>query len=69
MIEFFNKERAKVSYGITTKLIEEVNKIDFTSEGALLDWAREVEEKHSEELNVDDYLFLLSVAYDGLEEK
>lgn len=68
MIEFFEKERLRISYEITTELIEEVNKLSFKSEEDMLDWAETVEETYGTDITLNDYLFLLDVAFDRVQE-
>lgn len=68
MIEFFEKERVRVSYETTTQLIEEVNKLSFKSEEDMLDWAETVEEAYGTTITLNDYLFLLDVAFDRVQE-
>lgn len=68
MIDFFEKERVRVSYKMTTQLIEEVNKLSFKSEEDMLDWAEAVEEEYGAAITLNDYLFLLDVAFDRVQE-
>lgn len=68
MIEFFEKERLRVSYEITTELIEEVKELSFKSEEDMLDWAEIVEETYGTTITLNDYLFLLDVAFDRVQE-
>lgn len=68
MIEFFEKERVRVSYEITTQLIEDVNKLSFKSEEDVLDWAECIEEEYGAAITLNDYLFLLDVAFDRVQE-
>lgn len=67
-MSFFEKERVRVSYEITTQLIEEVNKLSFKNEEDMLDWAETVEEAYGATITLNDYLFLLDVAFDRVQE-